>query len=92
MVIKLWCGDPTPMSKHPQPWRVLEVPGGYVVCDANGSRLCYLYGRESTGDSTGAGGVTGLTMDDAKSLANAIALLPTLASDIAASDPLREQG
>jgi hypothetical protein len=35
----------------PPPWKVELIPGGYVVKDANGQSLAYVYGRESRADA-----------------------------------------
>jgi hypothetical protein len=32
--------------KFPKPWHVVKIKGGFVVVDANGFRLAYVYGRE----------------------------------------------
>jgi hypothetical protein len=34
-----------PSRRFPPPWRVVELPGGYAVEDANGQRLGTFYGR-----------------------------------------------
>ena len=34
----------TPPRRFPPPWRVVELPGGYAVEDANGQWLCTFYG------------------------------------------------
>jgi hypothetical protein len=31
--------------RFPPPWRADSIPGGYVVRDANGQELAYVYGR-----------------------------------------------
>jgi hypothetical protein len=33
--------------RFPAPWRADKVPGGYVVRDASGQALAYLYSRDS---------------------------------------------
>jgi hypothetical protein len=35
-----------PPRRFPPPWRVDNIPGGYVVRDANGQALTYIYSRE----------------------------------------------
>jgi hypothetical protein len=35
-----------PPRRFPAPWRAEPMPGGYVVRDANGQALAYLYSRE----------------------------------------------
>jgi hypothetical protein len=34
-------------AASPPPWRADKIPGGYVVRDANGQALAYLYSREN---------------------------------------------
>jgi hypothetical protein len=34
---------PEPSRRFPSPWRADKVPGGYVVRDANGQALAYIY-------------------------------------------------
>jgi hypothetical protein len=36
-----------PPRRFPAPWRVDKIPGGYVVRDANGQALAYVYSREN---------------------------------------------
>jgi hypothetical protein len=33
--------------RFPPPWRADKMPGGYVVRDANGQALAYIYSREN---------------------------------------------
>jgi hypothetical protein len=33
--------------RFPPPWRADEMPGGYVVRDANGQALVHIYSREN---------------------------------------------
>jgi hypothetical protein len=33
--------------RFPPPWRADKMPGGYVVRDANGQALTYLYSRDN---------------------------------------------
>jgi hypothetical protein len=35
----------------PAPWRVERIPGGYVVCDANGQNLAYVYSRATEAEA-----------------------------------------
>ena len=35
-------------------WRVEKMPGGYVVRDANGQALAYIYSRPTEADATQA--------------------------------------
>jgi hypothetical protein len=56
----------------PAPWRVEEIAGGYVVKDANGQSLAYVYGAEAQADADIA---KTLTREEA---ARNIAKLPVL--------------
>jgi hypothetical protein len=38
--------------RFPPPWRVDKMPGGYVVRNATGQALAYLYSRVATGRGT----------------------------------------
>jgi hypothetical protein len=59
----------------PAPWRVEKIPGGYVVRDANGQALAYVYSRASETDAMQA---KVLTDDEARRVAANIARLPEL--------------
>jgi hypothetical protein len=59
----------------PAPWRAEKIPDGYVVRDANGQALAYVYGRAIEADARRA---KVLTEEEAHLIANCIALLPTL--------------
>jgi hypothetical protein len=61
--------------RFPAPWRADKIPGGYVVRDANGQALAYLYSRENP---TEAHQAKMLTADEARRIALAIARLPEL--------------
>jgi hypothetical protein len=37
--------------RFPPPWRADKIPGGYVVRDANGQALVYIYSRESEAEA-----------------------------------------
>jgi len=63
-------------SLFPQLWRVEKIDGGYVVKDANGRSLAYVYGRETLEADAGTAHV--LIMDEARHIASNIAKLPTL--------------
>jgi hypothetical protein len=67
----------TPPSRFPPPWRVVELPGGYAVEDANGQWLCTFYGRAEANLAQQAGD---LTLDEARWLATNFARLPQLLS------------
>ena len=57
------------------PWTAERIPGGYVVKDATGQALAYVYARENRADADTA---KVLTMDEARRVASNIAKLPTL--------------
>jgi hypothetical protein len=64
-----------PSRRFPSPWRADKVPGGYVVRDANGQALAYLYSRENEAEARQA---KVLTKDEARRIAVNIARLPEL--------------
>ena len=57
------------------PWTAERIPGGYVVKDATGQALAYVYARETKADADTA---KVLTIDEARRVASNIARLPTL--------------
>ena len=57
------------------PWTAERIPGGYVVKDATGQSLAYVYARETKAEADTA---KVLTMDEARRVASNIAKLPTL--------------
>jgi hypothetical protein len=59
----------------PAPWRVERIPGGYVVRDANGQALAYVYSRATEAEALQA---KLLTEDEARRIAINIARLPEL--------------
>jgi hypothetical protein len=64
-----------PNRRFPPPWRADKMPGGYVVRDANGQALVYLYSRESEAEAMQA---KVLTADEARRIAINVAKLPGL--------------
>jgi hypothetical protein len=50
----------------PPPWKVEKIPGGYVVRDANGQALAYVYSRATETDAIQA---KVLTDDEARRVA-----------------------
>ena len=61
--------------RFPPPWRADKITGGYVVRDANGQALAYLFSRESNAEALQA---KELTMDEARRITVNIARLPEL--------------
>ena len=61
--------------RFPPPWRAEKISGGYVVRDATGQAIAYLYGRATEADAMAA---KQLTMDEARRVAANIARLPEL--------------
>jgi hypothetical protein len=61
--------------RFPSPWRADKVPGGYVVRDANGQALVYIYSRDTEADARRA---KVLTSDERRRIATNIARLPEL--------------
>ena len=61
--------------KLPAPWHVEVIAGGFVVKDANGMVLAYIYGHPTAGDADIA---KGITLDEARRIARNIAKLPDL--------------
>jgi hypothetical protein len=57
------------------PWRADKIPGGYVVRDANGQALVYIYPRDSEAEAMQA---KVLTKDEARRIAINVAHLPQL--------------
>jgi hypothetical protein len=72
---------PEPPRRFPTPWRAEPIPGGYVVRDANGQALAYLYSRENEDKARQA---KTLTNDEARRIALNIARLPELLGNRAA--------
>jgi hypothetical protein len=61
--------------RFPPPWHADPMPGGYVVRDANGQALAYLYSRDNDAEARQA---KVLTKDEARRIAINIARLPEL--------------
>jgi hypothetical protein len=61
--------------RFPPPWRTDRTPHGYVVRDANGQALAYIYSRETEAEALQA---KVLTKDEARRIAVNIARLPEL--------------
>jgi K+/H+ antiporter YhaU regulatory subunit KhtT len=62
-----------PPRRFPPPWRTDKIPGGYVVRDATGQALAYLYSRDNEDEARQA---KMLTKDEARRIAINIARLP----------------
>ena len=61
--------------RFPSPWQAEKLLGGYVVRDANGQPLAYVYSRDNEAEARQA---KVLTMDEARRIAGNIARLPDL--------------
>ena len=61
--------------RFPPPWTAEQIPGGYVVKDATGQSLAYVYARETKAQADTA---KVLTMDEARRIARNVATLPEL--------------
>jgi hypothetical protein len=64
-----------PPRRFPPPWSAERMPGGYVVRDANGQQLAWVYARTTEAEARQA---KVLTMDEARRIALGIAKLPAL--------------
>jgi hypothetical protein len=61
--------------RFPPPWRADKIAGGYIVRDANGQALAYIYSRDNEAEALQA---KVLTKDEARRVAVNIARLPEL--------------
>jgi hypothetical protein len=61
--------------QFPAPWRADKIPSGYVVRDANGQALVYVYSRDNDAEALQA---RVLTKDEARRIAINVARLPQL--------------
>jgi hypothetical protein len=61
--------------RFPPPWRADKTPHGYVVRDANGQAIAYVYSRATETEAMQA---KVLTADEARRIAVNIARLPEL--------------
>src|SRR5260221_12884218 len=68
-----WANEMT--RRMPPPWRAEKFSGGYVVRDANGFAVAYVYGRSTEDEATAA---KQMTMDEARRIASNIAKLPEM--------------
>jgi hypothetical protein len=59
----------------PAPWKAEKIPGGFVVRDANGQSLAWVYSRATESEAMQA---KVLTEDEARRVAVNIARLPEL--------------
>src|ERR1700733_8432360 len=66
---------PEPPRRFPPPWHADPIPGGYVVRDANGQALAYLYSRDKDAEARQG---KGLTKDEARWCAVNLARRPEL--------------
>lgn len=61
--------------RFPVPWAAQQIPGGYIVKDATGQSLAYVYARDTKAQADTA---KVLTMDEARRIASNIVKLPKL--------------
>jgi hypothetical protein len=71
----------TSRRRFPAPWRPDKMPGGYVVRDANGQTLTFVYSRDNEDEARQA---KVLTKDEARRIAINIARLPELLGKVEA--------
>jgi K+/H+ antiporter YhaU regulatory subunit KhtT len=65
--------------RSPAPWHADKMPGGYVVRDANGQSLVFLYSRDNEAEARQA---KVLTNDEARRIAANVARLPELSEKV----------
>jgi hypothetical protein len=61
--------------RFPTPWRADKIAGGYVVRDANGQSLAYIYSRDNEAEARQA---KVLTKDEPRRIVINMARLPEL--------------
>jgi hypothetical protein len=66
---------PDQPRRFPPPWHADTIPGGYVVRDATGQALAFIYSRHTEAEARQA---NVLTADEARRIAVNIARLPEL--------------
>jgi hypothetical protein len=66
-------GMTEPLRRFPAPWHADKLLGGYVIRDANGQALAYVYSRDNEAEARQA---KVLTKDEARRIAINIARLP----------------
>jgi hypothetical protein len=64
-----------PTRRFPAPWHADKMPGGYVVRDAKGQALVFVYSRDNDAEARQA---KVLTNDEARRIALNVARLPEL--------------
>jgi hypothetical protein len=77
------------ISRFPVPWRIVELPNGFAVEDANGQQIGVFCGRA---DPNIAGHTGIMTLDEARQMAVDFARLPELLKqDGPQNDPAQRQ-
>lgn len=78
--------DAAPRRRFPPPWTPHEIPGGYLVKDARGITVAWVYARDDL--HARSNGQAWLTTDEARRIAKAISRLPELLAPASpAADP-----
>ena len=67
--------DSTSARRFPAPWTSEKMPGGYLVRDANGQALAFIYARATMAEAMQA---NVLSEHEAKRIAANVACLPEL--------------